>query len=86
MASTCDLAVNIVMLTNTTFNKTYNIHDSVKKLFMQLAVRFYCKYCHGNKCVILIKHFGIHDLLKNYSCYNVFNRENMNTFNVLTFI
>ena len=32
------------------------------------------------------KTFGIHDLLKNYSCYNVFNRDNMNTFNVLTFI
>ena len=53
---------------------------------MQLALTFYCKYCHGNKCVILIKHFGIHDLLKNYSYYKVFNRENMNTFNVLTFI
>ena len=32
------------------------------------------------------KAFGIHDLLKNYSCYNVFNQENMNAFSVLTFI
>ena len=32
------------------------------------------------------KTFGIHNLLKNYSCYYVFNRENTNTFNVLTFI
>ena len=32
------------------------------------------------------KTFGIHDLLKNYSCYNVFNQEDMNTFNVMTFI
>ena len=86
MASTCYFAVNIVMLINITINKTYNIHDSVKKLFMQLALTFYCKYCHGNKCVILIKHFGIHDLLKNYSYYKVFNRENIKTFNVLTFI
>ena len=29
---------------------------------------------------------GIHDLLKNYSCYNVHNRKDMNTFNILIFI
>ena len=32
------------------------------------------------------KTFGIHNLLKNYSWYYVFNRENRNTFNVLTCI
>ena len=33
-----DFAVNIVMLINITKNKTHNVHDSVKKLFMQLAL------------------------------------------------
>ena len=37
MASTYDFAVNIVMLINV-MCKTHNIHDSVKKLFMQLAL------------------------------------------------
>ena len=32
--------------------------------------------------ITINKTFGIHDLLKNYSCYNVFNWGNMNTFNV----
>ena len=32
--------------------------------------------------ITINKTFGIHDLLKNYSCY----WEDMNTFNVLTFI
>ena len=36
--------------------------------------------------VTINKTFGIHDLLKNYSCYNVFNRQDMNTFNYFTFI
>ena len=31
------------------------------------------------------KTLNIHDLLKNYSCYNVFNQKDMNTFIVLTF-
>ena len=38
LASTYDFAVNIIMLINTTINKTHNIYDSVKKLFMQLAL------------------------------------------------
>ena len=37
LASAYDFAVNIVMLINITINKTHNIYDSVKKLFMQLA-------------------------------------------------
>ena len=49
---------------------------------MMRLLWFCCEYCHGDICVILIKNFGVHDLLKNYSCY----WENMNTFNVLTFI
>ena len=38
LASTYDFAVNIVMLINITFNKTHNIYDLVKKLFMQIAL------------------------------------------------
>ena len=38
MASIYDFAVNIVMLINITINKTHNIYDLVKKLFMQLAL------------------------------------------------
>ena len=37
LASAYDFAVNIVMLINITINKTHNIYDSIKKLFMQLA-------------------------------------------------
>ena len=32
------------------------------------------------------KTFGIHNLLKNYSRYYVFNRENIDSFSVLAFI
>ena len=38
LVSVYDFAVNIVMLINITNNKTHNVHDSVKKLFMQLAL------------------------------------------------
>ena len=38
MASTYDFAVNIIMLINISINRRHNIHDSVKKLFMQLAL------------------------------------------------
>ena len=40
--------------------------------------------CYGD--ITINKTFSIHDSLKNYSCYNVFNQMGMNTFNVLTFI
>ena len=32
------------------------------------------------------KAFFIHNSVKNYSCYNVFNQKDINTFDVLTFI
>ena len=54
----------------------------LKNHLCSLHLWFCCKYCHGDKCVILIKHFGIYDFLKNYSCY----WENLNTFSVLIFI
>ena len=38
MANAYDFAVNIVMLINYTINKALNTHDSLKKLFMQLAL------------------------------------------------
>ena len=38
MASAYDFAINVVMLINVTINKALNIHDSVKKIFMQLAL------------------------------------------------
>ena len=38
LASTYDFAVDIVMLINITINKIHNIHDSIKKLFIQLAL------------------------------------------------
>ena len=40
--------------------------------------------------ITISKTFNIHltfnDLVKHYSCYNVFNQKDMDTFNVLTFI
>ena len=38
LASGYDFAVNIVILINITIDKTHNIYDSVKKLFMQQAL------------------------------------------------
>ena len=38
LTSVYDFDVDIVMLINITINKTHNIHDSVKKLFIQLAL------------------------------------------------
>ena len=38
LASTYDFAVNVVMLINIIISKTHNIHDSIEKLFMQLAL------------------------------------------------
>ena len=35
---TNDFAVNIVMLINIIISKTHNIHDSIEKSFMQLAL------------------------------------------------
>ena len=32
------------------------------------------------------KTFNINDSVKNYSCYNVFNKKNINTFDILTFM
>ena len=80
MASAFGFAVDIVMVINITINKTLNIHDLVKNI-----------YAGSTNIMTVInidinKAFGIHDLLNNYLCYNVFNREDMNTFNVLTFI
>ena len=72
------------MAINITINKTHNIHDLVKKLFMQIALMILLFVIVIN--IAIKKTFGIHDSLKNYSCYNAFNRENINTFNVLTFI
>ena len=37
MASAYDFAVNIVILTDITINKTHNIYNSAEKLFMQLT-------------------------------------------------
>ena len=34
----------------------------------------------------MVINITIHDLVKNYSCRNVFNKKNINTFDVLTFI
>ena len=81
MASAFGFAVDIVMVINITINKTLNIHDFVKNII----------YAGSTNIMTVInidinKAFGIHDLLNNYLCYNVFNREDMNTFNVLTFI
>ena len=36
--------------------------------------------------ITMNKTFRIHVLVKNYSCYNVFDQKNVNTFNVLTLI
>ena len=85
MANAYDFAVNIVMLINYTINKALNIHDSLKKIIYtasayDFTVNIVTVICNINKT------FGIHDFLKHYSYYNVFNRENMNNFNVLTFI
>ena len=82
MASAFGFAVGIVMVINITINKTLIfIHDLVKNII----------YAGSTNIMTVInidinKAFGIHDLLNNYLCYNVFNREDMNTFNVLTFI
>ena len=56
----------------------------LKKLFMQMALMILLFVIAIN--ITIKKTFSIHDSLKNYSCYNAFNRENINTFNVLTFI
>ena len=81
MASAFGFAVDIVMVINITINKTLNVHDLVKNII----------YAGSTNIMKVInidinKTFGIHDLLNNYLCYNVFNREDMNTFNVLAFI
>ena len=34
--------------------------------------------------ITINKTFGIHDSVKNYACYNVFDQNDMNTFKVLT--
>ena len=52
------------------------------KLFMQLALMLFVMVIN----ITINKTFGIYVSIKNYSCYNVFNREDMHTFNVLTFI
>ena len=44
MGSTYDFAVNIIMLIHISINRTHNIHDSVKKLFMQLALMIKPKF------------------------------------------
>ena len=36
--------------------------------------------------ITINKTFGIHDSVRNYSCCNVFNQKDMNTFKVLTFM
>ena len=36
--------------------------------------------------ITINKTFRVHVSVKNYSCYNVFDQKDMNTFNVLTFI
>ena len=36
--------------------------------------------------IAINKTFFIHNSVKNYSCYNVFNQKDINTFDVLTFI
>ena len=35
---------------------------------------------------IIVINIDINDSVKNYSCHNVFNKKNTNTFDVLTFI
>ena len=35
---------------------------------------------------IMVINIDINDSVKNYSCHNVFNKKNTNTFDVLTFI
>ena len=56
----------------------------LKKLFMQMALMIMLFVIVIN--ITIRKTFTIHDSLKNYLCYNAFNQENINTFNVLTFI
>ena len=85
MASAYDFAVNIVTVINITINKIHNIHDSVKKIMYAAST---CDFAVNIVTVIYItinKTYSIHGLLKNYLCYNVFYRDDMNTFNVLTF-
>ena len=36
--------------------------------------------------IAINKTFFIHNSVKNYSCYDVFNQKDINTFDVLTFI
>ena len=36
--------------------------------------------------VTINKTFDIHVFVKTYSCYNIFNQRDMNTFNILTFM
>ena len=56
----------------------------LKNLFMRLALKILLFVMVIN--ITINKAFSIHDLLKNYSCYNVFNQKGMNTFNVLRFV
>ena len=56
----------------------------LKKLFMQMALMIMLFVSVIN--ITIRKTFTTHDSLKNYLCYNAFNQENINTFNVLTFI
>ena len=74
------------MVINIAIKKNFNIHDLVKKIIYGAST-----YNFAVNTVMVInntinKTFGIHDLLKIYSCCNVFSREDVNTFNVLTFI
>ena len=86
MATTYGFTVNIVMVINIAIKKKINIHDLVKKI-----VYWASTYNFAVNTVMVInitinKTFGIHDLLKIYSCCNLFSREDINTFNVLTFV
>ena len=56
----------------------------LKKLFMQMALMILLFVIEIN--ITIKKSFSIHDSLENYSCYNAFNQENIDTFSVLTFI
>ena len=74
------------MVINITINKTLNIHDSVKKIIYAASTYDFAVNIVTVINITINKTFGIHDLYKNYPCCNVFNRENLNTFNVLTFM
>ena len=86
MVSAYDFAINIVMLINVTINKTLNIHDLVKKIIYAASTYDFAVNIVMVINITLNKTFNIYDLHKNYSCYNIFNRENINTFCALTVI